>query len=92
LIQFINVKTFVLNCNNFVVLMKYIFKLINIHFKIIIIHLFLNEHVIKQFGVPDSQHFYILYYMDRYLKMTITKYNHCNLLFFMYLSIDSYTY
>lgn len=91
-----NVKTLqnitLLNCNNFVVLMKCIFKLINIHFKIIIINLFLNEHVTKQFGVLDSQNFYILYYMDRHLKMTITKYNHGNLLFFMYLSIYLYNY
>lgn len=40
------VKSFVLNCNNLVLLMKHIFKLINIHFKIIIINLFLNEHII----------------------------------------------
>jgi len=64
--------------------MKHIFKLINIHFKIIIINLFLNEHVIKQFGVPDPQNVYILYYMDRHSKTTITKYNHGNLLFFYY--------
>lgn len=52
--QFINVKAFVLNCNNLVVLMKHILKLINIHFKMIIINLFLNEYVTKQFGVPHS--------------------------------------